>query len=898
MIVDVPRAIAADMERFTGRSWLLPRLLDWLEHSRQRLLIVTGEPGCGKSSLTAWLAGSGPAPADSTDAERLTRFRCRVRAAPFCRAASGRNSPRAVAEGWANQLLHTVPGFGEALAATLADRVQIINAGHVGVVHTGGSVTGISISRLDLGALGDELSFDRAFREPLRRLYDGGYAEPVLLLLDALDEALTYTGSVNIVQLLARLEDLPSPVRILVTSRPEPRVLYLHGAAPRIDLIDDAPLEADDVALYAGERLAGLEEPARTALAERIAAAAGRNFLYAQLTLKNLLATPGSLSLAEVGPLPPGLGGLYAEFLNRQMSTSRSRWFQGIKPVLGLLAVAQGDGLTRAQLAAITGQDVEEALEVYRQYLEGEPAEGPFRLFHHSFREFLTRDPANTAYRIDAAAMHRRIASFYWDGCGSEWGRCDAYGLAHLAGHLFEGRDFARLWALLDSNWVRTRLERGRGTFLPLLDVGELAWRAAEESDAALIREGCPAAHLAEQLRDALCFASVGDLAGRVPPELFVAWIEEGMWSPEEVLDQARRTPGCHARLKVFQTLAPQLPKPFRSEAVTEALAAANQVADAAERLQELGRLLSIVPPDLRPEALRSALAALGRLTDERDELEQGHYQKYWQTVHTGERTAALGRFTEALGRVSPGVPASLLDEKLRAGCEADDETSRARVAAELASYLVAPYEPGPTDQGLRPPRRSPLVAGATDMKVGDHASRAFAMAHLVKSLNEPLAPGPSEEALRAAVQAEPEEERARALTALAPWLAEGQLVESLTALRTLAANLVPSPLAALPHAFPRPFWPRLSPLRVTCAPPKRGRTGRTSWLLWPRACPPSSSRRPRRSGPNYPTAARSRPTRWPFAWRPWRPACAGRCYGRPSTQYSRSPRRRIVPSS
>jgi hypothetical protein len=48
------------------------------------------------------------------------------------------------------------------------------------------------------------------------------YAEQMLLLVDALDEAQTYTG-VGLPDLLSRLDDLPTGVRILATTRDKPR---------------------------------------------------------------------------------------------------------------------------------------------------------------------------------------------------------------------------------------------------------------------------------------------------------------------------------------------------------------------------------------------------------------------------------------------------------------------------------------------------------------------------------------------------------------------------------------------------------------------------------------------------------------------------------------------------
>ena len=66
-----PVAIAANIKYFTGRKWLLPRLLSWLEQSSDRVFLLTGGPGTGKSMVMAWLAGAGPIPTDPTAQSQL-----------------------------------------------------------------------------------------------------------------------------------------------------------------------------------------------------------------------------------------------------------------------------------------------------------------------------------------------------------------------------------------------------------------------------------------------------------------------------------------------------------------------------------------------------------------------------------------------------------------------------------------------------------------------------------------------------------------------------------------------------------------------------------------------------------------------------------------------------------
>jgi hypothetical protein len=53
----LPLTIAAHVDRFAGRTWLLPPLLDWLAAGEPRIFLMTGGPGTGKSMISARLAG-------------------------------------------------------------------------------------------------------------------------------------------------------------------------------------------------------------------------------------------------------------------------------------------------------------------------------------------------------------------------------------------------------------------------------------------------------------------------------------------------------------------------------------------------------------------------------------------------------------------------------------------------------------------------------------------------------------------------------------------------------------------------------------------------------------------------------------------------------------------------
>jgi hypothetical protein len=427
MSIELPSRVAHDIGRFTGRAWVLPALLDWWDHDHERVLLLTGGPGTGKSMLTAWLAGFGPAPSDPAAASRLVRIRAAVKAAHFCQATSRNVTPRAFAESVASQLSAHVPGFAKAIADSLADRMQINVTQDIGTVAPGGTAVGVS---LNLGALGDEMSFDRAFVEPLKKLYAGGYAERMLLLVDALDEA-QVDADVTLANLLSRLSDLPDAVRVLATSRDEPRVTKFYQHARKLDLIKDASPDVDDVRAYAEARLGELDHDG---FAARLAEQAAGVFLYAAMVLDEVLPT-ANVDLAT-HPLPDGLSGLYHQFLVRELGRSDEKWVEVYEPLLGLIAIAQGDGLTSGQLRTIVGRDIRLALRACKQYLAGELPDGPFKPFHKSFADFLVHDKNNVDFHIDARAMHARIAGHYVRSHGSDWSACDDYGLRYAPAHL------------------------------------------------------------------------------------------------------------------------------------------------------------------------------------------------------------------------------------------------------------------------------------------------------------------------------------------------------------------------------------------------------------------------------------------------------------------------------
>src|SRR5271157_1359890 len=433
---------------FVGREWIFARVRAFLAGGGGAFLLC-GAPGTGKTAVAARLvqASADRAVFDSRPLPSPIAAGT-LAAASFCRA--GRVDLLDVAQAISDQLAATVPGFTRELASALAPEIMIGDVRvETGNVDVGASVTGV---RVMLDGLGAERAFSRGVAVPLRRLRDAGVTQPIVLLVDGLDEAAS-DGRTSLPRLLSALEG----IHLIVTTRHDPRVLgHFEAASVRLDLVADAPPGSDDIREYVVARLedrGGGE--VTTVLAERIAREAVGNFLYAFHVVDDLTRSGaiGRLDAADAArfALPRGgLPGIYRAFLRRELADDENAWAERLRPILAPLAVALGDGLDTTQLALIgsrlAGRPIgrSQARDVARlaaQFLEGPRPDGPFRPYHNSFASFLSDSGQNPDWTIDTREAHEAIVAALLDaiartdGEGWDWTQADPYHLTHLASH-------------------------------------------------------------------------------------------------------------------------------------------------------------------------------------------------------------------------------------------------------------------------------------------------------------------------------------------------------------------------------------------------------------------------------------------------------------------------------
>ena len=482
---------------FVQRGWLRERIERALADDESRYVLVTGEPGAGKTSLLAGLAATHP---------------------DWLRYFVRRDSRTALAGGDVQSFLLSI---GHQLARQRPEvfereRLEVVVRQHIDTVEAGGSAVGIriadltaspfhrtatlaleqrvtgkvagSVSGIEIGTATLEprlLEPDNlahlALLGPALALAAEDPAAVVVVLVDALDELAVEQAS--LLHWLARGPELPPNVRFVLTSRPhavlEPLRSARAGRVHEIAIDPAARQVVEDLAGYA-ERALGTPAVTRAAVAagrdpeqvrrDAVGRAAG-NFLYLATyarALDDAASTGGDdelvARLLASADLPPGLGGLYAFFaaslhadLDRlgmveirdptgPADTLTPAWEGVGRPILGLLTVAR-EPVTVEELTALAGirvwpSAVRDVLARLRWLLD--ERDGRVAFYHASIGEFLaaTRHPA---YAVDAPEWHERIVRRYRGTAASwaevDWSAVDRYGLVQLAEHAVRCRD-------------------------------------------------------------------------------------------------------------------------------------------------------------------------------------------------------------------------------------------------------------------------------------------------------------------------------------------------------------------------------------------------------------------------------------------------------------------------
>jgi hypothetical protein len=481
------RHIAEHTRDFTGREWVFQAVANWLgDPAGSRILLVTGKAGSGKTALAARLVQfSTGEVAPSQGGPRLRPGF--LDAYHFCAAQRPDwINPNKFAESLSIQLSRH-PECASALVAQ-ADRRRDRGEFPIQVVHQtarqirdDGQMVGFVniIQHLDAGDAAPEDAFMRLIKDPLAAYLEAHPAEQAIILVDALDEALRYSGKMSIVAMLAWADCLPLGVRFVLTTRPETAILQ----AVRAVGFEELPLTAreglahtlKDVEQYIRHAvqhrptLADLLAPDFTQqeFAREVQEKTQGNFLRARRLLDELVVRATTIQPKDLEALPGDLAADYLDSLRRLTDGDLNTWEEKQEPVLGTLAVAQR-ALREHELAGIVGRyrsQVRRVLTTLLPYLDrDESVPASQRLYsikEYAFASFLLDEDKPEEYWCEEQVQHRRIAD-HLKGFADDWAQCETYSLEYAAYHLIQAGQAEDLNLILTKSFSDASSQRLR----------------------------------------------------------------------------------------------------------------------------------------------------------------------------------------------------------------------------------------------------------------------------------------------------------------------------------------------------------------------------------------------------------------------------------------------------
>ena len=379
------------------RTAILDEISAWINaEDAPRVLLLSGAAGTGKSAIAHTIAHQ------FKSLNRLGSSFC------FIRGEAGRGPEMLFAH-----VARDLADFDECIRRTLWKIVQ-----------------GDTALRTTLHI---DKQFNNFILKPLKELTLTG---PLVIVIDALDESGDIQSRQELLQLLAeKTADLPSNVRMLLTSRPEADVERLFKPNAHIILKkmqDISPqLTEVDITTYIHNRLSGpgysvIDDARRITLVSKCEglfqwASVACTFIIGRgITGLEPLDRYNLLIEGKVQEMA-GLDGLYTTVLSYlfpiQRSAALDKFIMGGFQTIMALVLTTFEPLSLKSLNKISHSvedsvslKLESILGCMGSVLRGVAEEEPIRPLHTSFRDFLLDPSRSGRYYVDTSRTHRDLA--------------------------------------------------------------------------------------------------------------------------------------------------------------------------------------------------------------------------------------------------------------------------------------------------------------------------------------------------------------------------------------------------------------------------------------------------------------------------------------------------------
>ena len=441
-------------ERFTGRRWLYNELeTNLMKQDTDRGVLVIGEPGAGKSALTAQLICSRSS--NPFIHKRIIGYH-------LCKHADkATQDPGRFVRNLVDLMARRVPEYG----------MLVSNSSFI-------------LSVLERSCLRDPFEcFEQAVMAPLLQLK--GEPQTYFIVIDALDECSSDSGGTSVVQFIRETSSkLPKWIRLVMTSRNDSNVLKHFSHFPKVYLSSKDARNLQDIEVFITAKLfedASILERLKAMLGSssgeeisfltsRLLSQSQGNFLY----VKEMFHFWKEDRNNDFGHIPKTIGGIYERYLKR-IYGSREKF----KPALAILEI---------MVAAFEPMPVDDLYRVLRtqENIDYEyefvyalkdlshfiryGADNTITIFHLSFTEWLTsNENLGNPYYVSLKRGHRRLAEYYLSVVKkTQNSSMDIYRLAqHVT--FGEGDDnFLEEFGNIKASYINASIDRENRTLLHL----------------------------------------------------------------------------------------------------------------------------------------------------------------------------------------------------------------------------------------------------------------------------------------------------------------------------------------------------------------------------------------------------------------------------------------------
>lgn len=364
--IDFSSTIKKNLEFFTGREWINRKVEQWLENDDSKIFFITAEAGYGKSAISTHLGEN-------------NRSCCSVF---FCQYDTlSTKDPKQMLKTLIYDLSTQIEEYKHYLREYNLNQ-EIANLDEAGI-------------------------FKKLILNILHRIEND---KKYFIVIDGLDEAYDENHNNKIIDLIAKyFNELPSYIKVIITSRPNPNVLRILNEFNPIELNVNDENNLNDLKQYIRNKTTNITNEQIELLLNK----SEGNILY----LKNILLRGKNFSIDEINNLPQGISSFYLQNFKRLFSNidEYEEKYLNFVSLLIISKIAIHENLIK-QLLNLSDRNFNKIKEVFGSLLKFDKDYVSF--YHKSLYDWLSDWDKSGSYSADIEIQNdilEKLWNIYWE---------------------------------------------------------------------------------------------------------------------------------------------------------------------------------------------------------------------------------------------------------------------------------------------------------------------------------------------------------------------------------------------------------------------------------------------------------------------------------------------------